>query len=104
MGVAGGDDRGPLNAGFGGDEAALPVEGEDRIVTTEIDEPGVGAELLATHGVASAAEGKRGIGGVGLADEGDDFAESTGLDDARDARGVERGVEVVDEERIGVRG
>ena len=58
-GLQEGEDLGPLDAGLDLAQAALAVEREHAVQLARVEHQGVGAELLAAHGVASARDAHR---------------------------------------------
>ena len=97
---ASGDEGGPFDPSVHGDEATSGVELPDRGMAAQIKEPRAGAKLLPAHGVATAADRELCAGGDCGVDRSGNFGCSPGREDARDPGGIERRMEVVDEERI----
>jgi hypothetical protein len=86
-----------LDAGVGNDQATLFIEGVNRRVPPQIDQPRVGPELLATHRVSSAAQGELRTGGPRIAHDLDERVEPGRLEQPRHMGRIELRMDVVDQ-------
>jgi len=92
-------ERRPLDAGVDLDGSALGIQRSDLVQRAQIDQQRVGPELLAAHRVPAAAKrDRRALRGRG-ADGGVDLVRGARRQDALDARLVQLGMEIVDDDR-----
>src|SRR5437773_3568354 len=78
----------------------MPVEREDATEAARIEEKTARAELLATHGVAAAADRDRLSLGSSSGERGANRFEGVDLDDVSDSRFVQPRVHVIDGAKI----
>src|SRR5207344_2733495 len=94
------DDLWPFDAAFHIDDAALGIEAQDAIEAAHVQEDVGVAELLPSHGVTTAGNRHRLALRSSTGHSGAHFVHRPGPDDGVDARGIELGVNVVDEETL----